>query len=131
MKKSPQDHAKLLWSKASDDLTAARATLATGAALGVVCFLAQQAAEKSLKASLALHGEPYDSSHIMWKLIADVKRVLTNVAFDDSRILALQPFAVQIRYDDVFEPNHADADEALKTAESLHSQIGIVIDTYN
>jgi hypothetical protein len=67
----------------------------------------------------------------MWKLIADVKRVLTNVAFDDSRILALQPFAVQIRYDDVFEPNHADADEALKTAESLHAQIGIVIDTYN
>jgi hypothetical protein len=56
--------------------------------------------------------------------------VLTNVAFDDPRITALQPYAVDVRYDDVIDPDQTDAEEALRTAETLHAQIGIVIDTF-
>nr|HID13701.1 HEPN domain-containing protein [Anaerolineae bacterium] len=57
--KSPREHALGLLNKAEHGLVAAEATLSTGRALDMVCFHAQQAAEKSLKALLALHDVEY------------------------------------------------------------------------
>jgi len=67
--KTPFDNAKELLEKASNDLVAARATIATGQALDTVCFHAQQAVEKSLKAMLALHDIEYPRRHDLDELI--------------------------------------------------------------
>jgi HEPN domain-containing protein len=56
---SPRDHAVGLLQKAANDLVAANATIATEQALDTVCFHAQQAAERSLKALLALRDVAY------------------------------------------------------------------------
>ena len=63
--KGPRDHALGLLTKAEHDLVAARATLATGKATDMVCFHAQRAVEKSLKALLnaRLHREDHRSSY--------------------------------------------------------------------
>ena len=55
--KAPLDHAKALLKKAANDLIAAEAILDT------VCFHAQQAVEKSLKAILAFHDVSYPWRH--------------------------------------------------------------------
>lgn len=57
--KSPRDLALALLEKAAHDLVAARATIATGDAMDTVCFHAQQAVEKDLKALLALKDVEY------------------------------------------------------------------------
>ncbi len=57
--KTSLDHAQALLKKAANDLVAAQATFATGRAFDTVCFHAQQAVEKSLKAILALHDVEY------------------------------------------------------------------------
>ncbi|MCI0617695.1 HEPN domain-containing protein [bacterium] len=49
--KSPLEHAIGLWQKAENDLIAAQTILTTRRALDTVCFHAQQAVEKCLKAS--------------------------------------------------------------------------------
>ena len=64
------DEARGLLVKASHDLIAAEATIATGEALDMVCFHAQQAAEKSLKALLALHDVVYPWTHDLGELLA-------------------------------------------------------------
>lgn len=65
----PRDHARELLEKAENDLIAGRATLATGKALDTVCFHAQQAAEKSIKAILALHDVEYPWKHDLAELL--------------------------------------------------------------
>lgn len=57
--KGPREHAQDLLKKAANDLVAARATLATETATDTICFHAQQAVEKSLKAILALYDVEY------------------------------------------------------------------------
>ena len=77
----------------------------------------QQAAEKSLKAFLALNAVPIQRVHILGVLVEQC------MEFDDSfqelREIAdvLTPFAVVFRYPgDYVEPALADAEDALKSA---------------
>ena len=102
--KSPREHAKSLLAKADNDLIAATATLATGKALDTVCFHAQQAAEKSLKAVLALGNVPYPFRHDLGELMAMVKPRHPIDADLEAAILALAPYAVEMRYDDTMTP---------------------------
>ena len=63
------DNARGLLQKAEHDLIAAQATLATERASDTVCFHAQQAVEKSLKAALALHDIEYPWTHNLGELL--------------------------------------------------------------
>jgi len=103
--KAPRDHAQALLGKAANDLVAAQATLATGKALDTVCFHAQQAAEKSLKAVLALHDIEYPWRHDMSELLELAKPRLPALTVYEDRLSSLTPFAVEIRYDAEFEPS--------------------------
>jgi len=93
-----RDNARGLLKKAENDLFTAQTVLATGRALDSVCFHAQQAVEKSLKA-------------------AQVKPLLPSIQTLDSRIAELTPFAVGLRYDPDFEPSADEAERAVSTAE--------------
>lgn len=126
--KSPRDHALALLKKAANDLVAARATLATGEALDTVCFHAQQAVEKSLKSVLALWEVEYPWRHDLGELLELVKPLVPQVAPLEDRIISLTPFAVEIRYDEEFEPSVDEATEALRTASEVYELIRSIIE---
>jgi HEPN domain-containing protein len=125
--KSPRDHAMALLKKAANDLVAAKATVATGKALDAVCFHSQQAVEKSLKAVLALQDVAYPWRHDLGELLELVKPLAPEVAPFEDRILGMTPFAVQIRYDEEFEPSIDEAKEALQTASEVHQLISAIV----
>lgn len=125
--KVPGDHARLLLKKASHDLAAARATLAVDEALDMVCFHAQQAVEKSLKAILALHEIDYPRRHDLAELLELVIPLTPGlVPFTDS-IINMTPFAVQVRYDAEFDPAFEQADQALRTANEVYQLIENIV----
>ncbi len=117
----PVDHALGLLRKARNDLIAARATLATGEALDTVCFHAQQAAEKSLKALLALDDVEYPWRHDLGELLELVKPRWPEVASIEERAIALAPFAVVVRYEDAADPAPDEARLALDTAHRVYA----------
>lgn len=118
--KSPREHALTLLKKAANDLVAARATLATGEALDTVCFHAQQAVEKSLKAILALWDLEYPWRHDLAELLELVKPLVPGIVAFEEQIIVLTPFAVEICYSEEFWPSIAEATEALQTASDIY-----------
>ena len=56
---TPHDHAQSLLKKASEDLTTADLIVGNDGPVSTACFHAQQAAEKSIKAVLAMRDVEY------------------------------------------------------------------------
>jgi HEPN domain-containing protein len=127
--KGPLDHARGLALKAANDLIAGRATFATGSAFDTVCFHAQQAVEKRVKAVLALHDVEYPWRHDLAELIELVKPLMPTIALYENEILDLTPFAVEVRYDAEFAPSNERAKEALETATKIHELIQAAIES--
>ncbi len=117
--KEPRDRAKALLRKAANDLIAADATLPTEQALDTVCFHAQQAVEKSLKAILAFHDREYPRHHDLAELLDLVKPLAPELVALEDRILRLTPYAVAVRYDDEFDPRLNEATQAFDTAAEV------------
>lgn len=126
--KGPHDHAQALLKKAANDrsaersrrsLVAARATLSTRQALDTVCFHAQQAVERSLKAILALHEVEYPWRHDLGELLELVRPLASELIPFEHRILPMTPYAVEVRYDEEFEPILDEASEALEVAKEV------------
>lgn len=118
--KNSLDHARELLHKADNDLIAARAILATGEALDTVCFHAQQAVEKSIKAVLALHDIPYPRRHDLAELMNLVKPIAAELLPYEHDITSMTPFAVDLRYDNEFEPSKDNAEESLEIAARVY-----------
>lgn len=118
--RGPLDHARALLNKAGNDLIAGGATLATGEALDTVCFHAQQAVEKSLKALLALDDVEYPRRHDLGELVALVKLRVPEIGTREEGILTLAPYAVAARYDEAFAPELSEARAALDLARQVH-----------
>lgn len=127
--KNPVDHGRALWQKAGNDLIAARATLSTRQALDTVCFHAQQAVEKCLKAVLALHDLEYPRRHDLAELIQLVKPLVPAIVPHEDHIISMAPFAVEIRYDTELAPSMETASEMLQTATEVHELIGAIIES--
>ena len=125
--RGPREHALRLLNKAEHDLVAARATLSTGQALDMVCFHAQQAAEKSLKALLALHDVEYPWRHDLAELLDLARSYAPQIGGLEERIILLTPFAVEVRYDEEFEPSFDEAMVALQTATQIHALVAQII----
>jgi len=119
--KGPREHARLLLEKGSHDIVAARATIATGKAFDTVCFHAQQAAEKALKALLAFEDVVYPWRHDIGELLALVKPRYPAIAELEDGLLLLSPYAVAVRYDDAVVPDLDDAEVALDIACRMHA----------
>ena len=119
--KGPREHALGLLKKAGHDLVAARATITTGQAFDMVCFHAQQTAEKSLRALLAWHDVEYPWQSGLAELFELVKPLVPEIETWKEQIIRLMPFAVEARYDAEFEPSLAQARVALQTATGIHT----------
>jgi HEPN domain-containing protein len=127
----PVDHARGLLKKAGNDLIAAEATVATGQALDMVCFHAQQAAEKCIKALLALRDVEYPWRHDLAELLALAQPHWPELATMEEPVVALAPFAVAVRYEDAIDPTMAEARSALAAARRLHAFVQRVASTFD
>ncbi len=119
--KDPCEHALGLLNKARHDLVAARATITTGQAFDMVCFHAQQAAEKSLRALLALHAVEYPWQSDLEALLEFTKPLVPGIEIWYEQIVLLTPFAVEARYEAEVEPSLDEARAALQTATGIHT----------
>ena len=117
--KSPLDLAHGLLGKARNDIIAANAIIDTGLAFDAVCFHAQQAVEKSLKAILAAQDLDYPYRHDLGELLAKAAPVAPSLSPISSDIINLTPYAIAVRYDQDFDPSEKQAWLALQTAETV------------
>jgi HEPN domain-containing protein len=95
----------------------------------MVCFHAQQAVEKSLKAVLALYDIDYPWRHDLGELMELVKPTAPEIALYEDGIIEMAPYAVTIRYDTEFEPSTAQANDALATAENVYKIVDAIINS--
>jgi HEPN domain-containing protein len=112
-------HARQWLAKADSDLTAARRLLEAGGPYDAVCFHAQQAAEKGLKAVLAGADVPIPQTHNLEDLQAHCVACAATTPADDLATMDLSdltPFAVESRYDIEFWPERAEAEDAVAKA---------------
>ena len=117
---SPPEHrevARLLLTRAEADLAAAR-LLASDARQddGVVGFHAQQAAEKALKAALAVRGSELPRTHDLEYLLELVRGSGDGPPPGLENIAWLNPWAVTMRYDEPASP--IDREAALASANA-------------
>ena len=119
-------HARAWLVKAESDRLAARRLLDAGGPFDAVCFHAQQACEKALKAVLAWAEADIPRTHNLEELqllcLAAISEPTVSAlkAFDLSE---LTPYAVETRYDAEFWP---DRDTAAMAATWAERVVGLV-----
>lgn len=116
----PREHALELLEKAENDLIAGRATLATGKALDTVCFHAQQAAEKSTGAILALHDVVYPWKHDLAELLELAKPLAPDLEPLSDATIGMTPYAVEGRYSRSFRPPEDEARARIEDAGCVY-----------
>jgi HEPN domain-containing protein len=89
----------------------------------IICFHAQQAAEKYLKAYLVYFEQDFPKTHALEDLV-----LLAQSKYPACRNLFasacdLSPYAVEIRYPDSPSPSLKDADEAVHSAREIREYI--------
>lgn len=120
MKKSKLDLVRGWLEKARRDLQVALYQLNSSNPLtDIICFHAQQAAEKYLKAYLTWAEIDFPKTHILEQLIllASQKDPAFLALKDD--VALLTPYAVETRYPEFEEPLLEDAREAVQVAEKV------------
>ncbi|MEI7813601.1 MAG: HEPN domain-containing protein [Coriobacteriia bacterium] len=107
--------------KAELDLRAARGDLGLSPPLlGDAAFHCQQAAEKALKAVLALHDKPFRKTHDLGELERAMRETEPSLAQVASAAVVLSDYAWEFRYPgDVLDPPAEEVDEALALASEL------------
>jgi HEPN domain-containing protein len=107
--------------KADHDLRSARRLYTDRPPLlDTAAYHCQQAAEKALKAYLALHDIPIRKTHLLLPLLAECERLDSAFEVLAEAAEALTPFATAFRYPgDVLDPEPADVEEAILFAEAV------------
>ncbi len=89
-----------------------------------VCFHAQQAAEKFLKALLVLHGREVSKTHDLVALLARCVECEAGLANLESDCRTLTSYGVAARYpDDLFEPGETESREVVAAAYRVRAAI--------
>jgi HEPN domain-containing protein len=119
--KSDWDTAQGWLRKAESDLAAAELCLQAGKSLDTACFHCQQATEKALKAWLIANSVAFPFSHDLTRLLAICSSKEMRFQAFQADALNLNPFAVEMRYDDEFWPTTDETKLALDAANRIHS----------
>jgi len=102
--------------RAGSNLVQAQRTEAT-ICLEDLCFQAQQAAEKSLKALLIARGCRAPYTHDLATLLRLIEKAGETIPTEINRVVRLTDYAVETRYPGLFEPvAEAEYQEALALA---------------
>ena len=116
----PAERPEGLLFKARNDIALARLGLEAETALDGVCFHAQQAVEKSLKAVLALHRVDYPFTHDLGTLVGLGANLHADVLEFREASEDLVQYAVAARYDEEMYPDAEAAAHALAIAERVY-----------
>ncbi len=107
-------------SRAAGDLALARAPLPEGAFYEDLCFHAQQAAEKSLKAVYQHYGKRFRYTHDLDELMTGLRNEGITVPAEIADSALLTSFAWEARYPSLSEPvTQEEYREALHQAEQV------------
>lgn len=117
----PPDDPREWLNRAHSSLLKARVAATTpGIYLGDVCFDAQQAAEKALKAVLLYRERQFPYLHDLAQLLALIEQTGLDLSPEIRRVAILSDYAVATRYPGVAEPVTRDEyEEALQLAERV------------
>jgi len=89
-----------------------------------VCFHAQQAAEKCLKAFLIYHGRPLFRTHDLVALLASCVEIEATLGRLQDDCRRLNYYGVAARYpDDLYEPDERDGMEMFAAAQRVRSSV--------
>ena len=107
--------------KAEHDLITGRQTLLLAdGPTDTVCFHAQQAAEKALKALLTLHRVEFPRTHELLRLLDLAIAYLPALEDFREELAHISDYSVDVRYpDDWFEPSRQEATQSLAVGERL------------
>jgi HEPN domain-containing protein len=90
----------------------------------VVCFHAQQVAEKILKAFLVYHGQAFEKTHDLVQLLASCVKIETSLSVLEEDCQRLNYYAVSSRYpDDIYEPDESDGQKAINSAQKIQKSV--------
>jgi len=109
--------------KAESDLADATRTIASNGPYDTACFHCRQAAEKYLKGLLACLDQPIPRVHDLeelQRLCLELAPGLPLAGFD---LVTLSGYAVEMRYDFDFWPDHQTAQEALELARAVREAV--------
>jgi HEPN domain-containing protein len=111
--------------KAEEDLAAVAALLShEHPLLSPVCFHAQQAAEKYLKAFLTFNEIAFPKTHSIAALLDLVSQTAPQLAADLEDAIELTPYGVEVRYPgDIPELSLAEAKEAVALAKKVRDAV--------
>ena len=89
-----------------------------------ICFHAQQAAEKFLKAFLVFHAQPPVPTHDLVALLASCVPLNPALAARQQDCQKLSYYAVAVRYpSDLYEPTETDARQMIEAANRIRSEV--------
>jgi len=118
----PNHELALAWlEKADHDLITARQTLLLpDGPTDTVCFHAQQAVEKSLKAVLVCRQVPFPKTHNLIRLMDLALRYMPELEAYRRDFAQMSLYSAEVRYPgDWFEPARDDANHSLAVAEHV------------
>jgi len=106
--------------RAKGDLALCRAPLPKGAFLEDLCYHAQQAAEKALKAVYRRNGWVFRYTHDLDELIEGVRAEGLEVPPEIAEAVILNSYSAEARYPSLSEPvNTEEYHEAVRLAEAV------------
>jgi HEPN domain-containing protein len=122
---SPESNFSAWLRKADHDLLNIENNLAANdVPWDTVCFHAQQAAEKVLKAFLAHHGRDLLKTHDLVALLAQCSTIARTLSDLEADCRKLTSYGVSARYpDDLFEPGEPDGRELVSATRRLRARI--------
>ncbi len=125
----PESNYKAWLAKAANDMLNIENNLsASSIPWDTVCFHAQQAAEKTLKAFLAFHGLPITRTHDLVALLTQSISVESELADLEEACLRLTYYAVTTRYpDDLYEPDEMEGTEMVSISRNIQRRIKALI----
>ena len=124
MRKTKGDLVRGWLEKARRDLVTAERELASADCFAdIICFHAQQAAEKYLKAYLIWYDITFPRTHALEDLVLLAAQHDLDCLKLKDLVIALTPYAVETRYPEFEEPLLEDAQQATEIAHQVQSLV--------
>jgi HEPN domain-containing protein/predicted nucleotidyltransferase len=122
MKKAESNYKAWLSKAANDMLNIENNLSAESVPWDTVCFRAQQAAEKTLKAFLSYHAKPITRTHDLVALLAQVVEIHPPLKRLRTACQRLNYYAITSRYpDDLFEPEEEEGKEMITISQEIQT----------
>ncbi len=120
---SNTDIARLLLNKAKEDEQTIALIKSANGPWGVGCFHCQQAAEKRLKALLAMFADNFPKTHDISHLLSLAEAYCPALKELPDEVMLLGDYAVSVRYDDTVIANQSMFEDNMKWLQMVQQAL--------